>query len=772
MVGYDFLYLSSNEFEHISRDLLQKKFSVFIESFTTGKDGGIDLRCAKEKGKDIIIQAKRYKDFSSLLSHLKNEAAKVKKLAPDSYLLTTSVGLTPANKGAIMELFKPFIKETSDILGKDDLNNLLSLYKNIELKYYKLWLSSTNILEKVLHSKIYNQSAFELEEIREQIKLYVQNDSFNKALNILKDNRYVIISGIPGIGKTTLSRILILYLLSNGFDEFVYLNQSIDDGYEFFCDGKKQVFFFDDFLGKNFFEKRHSSNEDNRIVKFIEKIKRSPDKVLILATREYILNQAKNAFEAFRINDIEIAKCILDLSSYTNLIKAQIIYNHLYFAEVPMEHLEDLVAEMQNDWLKRKKYSQLISHPNYNPRIIETMIQRRVWEYCPANQFVSVFKSFLDNPESVWLYAFENSLDKFSQYALIVLLSMGTPVIIRDWEAALKELLVVNAYKFQISYDSIKFERAIRELENTFIKTVKDSYNTIIVQYQNPSIQDFLVNYIKDKKDLIISILDSGVFTDQFFTIFTTISTDDTKENRKVLMERDMVKAATARLNMVYDDLRSCHVLKSVYGKNDSIFSWSYDSHCKYEFMFQVYQEISGYDSQVMDLVYQKFQKNIYINDLSYSEQKAYINLLAVLDKRKLVYDEAKLIELHLDQITWLDNLDTFSKLENVFPESYEKIVKESTFKDKVFKIVATEMSSVENSDLDSLRSQLKDIEALYDLSLAEELEDLETREIRYSEYLNHEAENYIEDRIENSDDTKELSEARQIEEIFNSLIS
>lgn len=41
MTDYDFLVLSPNEFENLSRDLLQKKLSVFIESFATGRDGGV-----------------------------------------------------------------------------------------------------------------------------------------------------------------------------------------------------------------------------------------------------------------------------------------------------------------------------------------------------------------------------------------------------------------------------------------------------------------------------------------------------------------------------------------------------------------------------------------------------------------------------------------------------------------------------------------------------------------------------------------------------------
>ena len=450
MLDYNFLILSPNEFENISRDLLQKKLGIYIESFTTGRDGGIDFRHTTDKSKTVLIQSKRYKDYNSLYSNLKKEATKVSKLKPNKYYLTTSVGLTPKNKTDIKNLFAPYIKKTEDIFGKDDLNNLLSQFDEIEKKYYKLWLASINILEKILHSKIYNQSSFELEEIKEQVKLYVQNNSFNEALSILKKHRYIIISGIPGIGKTTLARILILYLLSSDFDEFVYLTDSIDEGYEYFNDGKKQVFFFDDFLGKVRFDAKHSVNTDNKIVKFIEKIKKTPDKVLIFATREYILSQARNTFEAFSLNNIEIAKCILDLSSYTKVIKAQIIYNHLFFANVPTVFLMDLV--------NNKNYMQLVNHRNYNPRIIETVINRKIWIHCTPSEFTKAFKSYFDNPESVWQYAFENSLDKFSQYVLLVLLTTGTPILISDLELGVKEFLVNNSYKYwvQFSYYAAK----------------------------------------------------------------------------------------------------------------------------------------------------------------------------------------------------------------------------------------------------------------------------------------------------------------------------
>lgn len=760
MNNYDLLILSPSEFENLTRDLLQKKIGVFIESFTTGKDGGIDLRCAKDKTKKIIIQSKRYDSLSNLISNLKKEVKKVNALKPDRYIISTTVGLSPDNKTNILNLFTPYILNTDDILGIDDLNNLISINKDIELKYYKLWLSSTNILEKVLHSKIYNQSAFELEEIREQVRLYVQNDSFNVGVKILKEHKYVIISGIPGIGKTTLARVLTLYLLSNNFDEFVYMNDSIDDGYEYYQEGKRQVFFFDDFLGKNFFESKFQPNQDNKLVKFIEKIKKSPDKILILTTREYILNQAKLAFEAFRINNIEIAKCILDLDSYTNVIKAQILYNHLFFADVPKGHLEDLTEP--------RNHLKIVKHPNYNPRVIETLINRKIWESCEASQFSVAIKSYFDNPESVWLYAFENSLNKFSQYTLLVLLSMGTPIKIEHLEKAVISFLKINQYKFQIPFDSILFSRSIKELENTFIKTQKDSYNTIAVQYQNPSIQDFLVNYLRDKKDLILSIIESAIYQEQFFSVFTTIISDEHTMKKKILFESDAQELAFLKISEKFKFLTNCKTIKIKY-KNNENFTWRVINENQYQFLYRTLLELNGHNSEVSNFVKEQFKDLIYLNDLSYSEQSAYLSLLSALNIEEININEKKLIDSFLNEIYWLDNLELFSKLEQHFPKTYKDTVDDTSFSEKIEKLVKEEIERVENSDMESLKSKIESVEVKYNIDLNKYVTELALKISDFNDYIDSQVESHIEDSIDRMEDT-ELNDENLIEEIFKSL--
>lgn len=181
------------------------------------------------------------------MSNLKGEVLKVRKLNPERYYVSTSVGLTPANKEEIKRLFAPYILDVSDIFGNDDLNNLLGQHCEVEKQYYKLWLTSTAVLENILHKAPVLWSDFELEDIKAHISTYVMNDSFDKAREILKNQNYVIISGIPGIGKTTLARMLVYYYLANGFEEFINLSGDIDTAAKLFKRDKKQVFFDEDF---------------------------------------------------------------------------------------------------------------------------------------------------------------------------------------------------------------------------------------------------------------------------------------------------------------------------------------------------------------------------------------------------------------------------------------------------------------------------------------------------------------------------------------------
>ena len=99
----------------------------------------------------------------------------------------------------------------------------------------------------------------------------------------------------------------------------------------------RQVFYFDDFLGKTTLDKVQK-NEDQRIVELMEEVSSNPNWRFILTTREYILNTATMRYEAFAQPKVPIQMCIVNLGDYTRPVRAKILYNHIFFSELPREY--------------------------------------------------------------------------------------------------------------------------------------------------------------------------------------------------------------------------------------------------------------------------------------------------------------------------------------------------------------------------------------------------------------------------------------------------
>jgi hypothetical protein len=172
MSRYTFTFLSPHDFEELVRDLLQVEWNVAIEAFKTGRDGGIDLRYASAHDGTTIVQCKHYavSGYSKLLSHLRNvDLPKITRLSSARYVVATSEGLTPANKDEIVAAMQPFIRSTGDVLGAQDLEGLLSRHPSVEKANFKLWLTSTAVLERVLHNAEQCHTDFEVERIRRKL---------------------------------------------------------------------------------------------------------------------------------------------------------------------------------------------------------------------------------------------------------------------------------------------------------------------------------------------------------------------------------------------------------------------------------------------------------------------------------------------------------------------------------------------------------------------------------------------------------------------------
>jgi hypothetical protein len=277
MPNYDFRVLSPIDFETLVRDLLQKQLKVLLESFSSGRDTGIDFRYISLSHGKVIVQCKHYPDstFATMLSHLKdNELPKVQKLQPDRYIFATSQPLTPLKKDKLLALFCPFILRPSDIYGREDLNNLLARFRTVEQDHIKLWFSSSVAMERFLHNRILNLSRETLGKIRRDARLYVKNESFSEAMKILERFNICLIVGVPGIGKTMLAEMLTLRYHSKSY-EIVKIESDIKEASEVDYRNKKRIFYYDDFLGQASSADKLKKNEDQSLIDFMMAIRYS-----------------------------------------------------------------------------------------------------------------------------------------------------------------------------------------------------------------------------------------------------------------------------------------------------------------------------------------------------------------------------------------------------------------------------------------------------------------------------------------------------------------
>jgi hypothetical protein len=276
-VPYDFANLSPDDFQLLVRDLLQAELGILLETFTCGADKGIDLRNVDKRRRLLVVQCKRFSDVSALERVIKrSELSKVRTLNPSRYILATSAPLNPQRKARLLKLLHPFCSKPGDIFGREDLNNLLLRHPDVERRQFKLWLDSALLLDRMLHEGVFGEDETALARARAKLRRYVANPSLDRAVDLLESERYCIIAGQPGIGKTTLAEILMLDHVERQQFEAVKISSSLDEIRTRRNPHRRLFFYFDDFLGRNLVEQT-VRNEDKRLVEFIEDVRANPN---------------------------------------------------------------------------------------------------------------------------------------------------------------------------------------------------------------------------------------------------------------------------------------------------------------------------------------------------------------------------------------------------------------------------------------------------------------------------------------------------------------
>ncbi len=522
MKDYDFRALNDKEFERLTIDLLSQREGVLIDRYKPGRDGGIDGLFYSTG--TVIIQVKHYVNtgYSGLLSKLKNdELAKVQKLNPIRYILATSVGLTPANKEEIKYLFLPYILNTQDILGQEGINDLITLYPNVERNHYKLWLSSSNILIELMNNAAIQKRNYLIDEAISESHKFIETQQFRKTIEILNENNVIIITGLPGVGKTTLAKQVTLTYYSHGY-EICHIEDSIADVDSIYFKEKKQFFYFDDFLGANHLE-IFSGDSDSKIVNFIKRVILDDNKKMILTSRTNILNRAKNLSEIFSIEKIEKKEFEINISDLTDIEKAEILYNHIWHSLLPLNY-SDVFYNNKNYW-------KIIRHTNFNPRLISFIADNDRISGIESYEYWNYIERSLNNPEAIWTHCFNNQIPEeiLDLVCLVVFNSNNINEI--DCIDALKRVFEIK-YHNDYHTKTNKINEYIKEsLKSTLNRSIQLSVEHQIIKLTpfNPSISDYIINRFATNEVALSLYFKALKTTQSINTLFSLRNNDKIK---------------------------------------------------------------------------------------------------------------------------------------------------------------------------------------------------------------------------------------------------
>jgi hypothetical protein len=476
---YDFRSLSPIDFEVFVRDLVNVHLGLEMVTFAIGPDGGIDLRDSKAGALPAIAQCKHRPDASKavLKSAAAKEVEKLRGTKMKQYLFVVSAPLSPDAETALLEELAGLDTNDIQVWHRGKINEALTKNPRVEETHFKLWLSSSTALDRMVNGPEWKRSEELVRRVIERARLYVHTPAYADALEILEETDSLIATGPPGVGKSTLAEMLLLTHWHKGW-RVANITSDVEEAWrQMRNDDEKTIFFYDDFLGQASTAELHRK-EGSGIVGLLSTVRRSRGRFrLILTSREQLFGAATNGGDD-RLRDMadDTSKISIDLSAIGRQSRAEMLFNHLYFGFEDQETRSQLAVDT--------RYRKVVDHKAFNPRILESVTILKKHE--SVDQFYETMFEALANPDLIWAGSFH----QLPRVAVDILLQLASNPVEKVEMQQLRRVISVE--------DERQWVPALKTLDATWIHLYPASGEVKTATLYDASRRDFLLRRIEE----------------------------------------------------------------------------------------------------------------------------------------------------------------------------------------------------------------------------------------------------------------------------------
>lgn len=428
-----------------------------------------------------------------------------------------------------------FIKKIDriDNLIQDDSLAIIKYVKE-SIDFIKSFSGNQKLSDRIAISNFVDSNKYnEVSAYRQESECFIESirkkdifvlKIYDEFFSKLKENRYIIIEGSAGIGKTTLSEWLLdkvygehegTLILKTNFDN---INMTIEYMRTFVNQGYTTVIYMNDFFGSNILDV-----EPQRVLdildKFVSYVKTYVNLFIIINSRDNIFQMLKEKLRDEDLNKFNDYTMKLSTQSYTNDEKREFIFyigKELFSSIFKRDYRDDLTFHQPSFEIQK---FEIIN--KFNPRII-TRFLNKTDKRTLDKEVISNLAEILRNPFDFY----KDELELLSKEAKILLFNLFFLIPYMQFTS-------VNGKKYFKSLSKIKLDKEpsviLLELDQ-WIEAPNE------IRFRDPGIIDFINCYLTspshNSTEAITTIEESYYYFRQKYNI------EKSEDSVKILFEK------------------------------------------------------------------------------------------------------------------------------------------------------------------------------------------------------------------------------------------